>query len=428
MARGTRQEQAKSRKTGVWIGVVVAVCVIGAVVAALVLNAPKNYENEFLYADVLIHLERDEPELEPDEETEDNAEDEEIYDSRSPEERAVDLLSSMTLTEQVYQMFIVAPEQLTGETKTTTADKLESALKEYPVGGLILFSANIEDPDQCTKLISDSQDYSKTNLFISVDEEGGTVARIGNKSNMGTTKFPNMESIGDTGNTYDAYDVGYVIGSEISQFGFNLDFAPVADIDLNEDSVIGSRAFSSDAVTAGQMVYAAVSGFRDSGVMCSLKHFPGHGGANGDSHKGYTLLDKSLDELWNTEFIPFEMGIEAQAPLVMVGHISDPQVTGDDTPASLSKTMIDILKQDLGFPGLVITDSLNMSAITDNYSSGEAAVLAVKAGVDILLTPANLQEAADSILAALEDGTILPEEIRSSVLKILTMKIQYGII
>ncbi|MCC8196782.1 MAG: glycoside hydrolase family 3 protein [Ruminococcus sp.] len=347
------------------------------------------------------------------------------------EEQALEILSGMSLKEQVYQLFIVRPEQITGSSEkiTETGSDFEEGLSEYPVGGIAMFSENIIDREQTVEMISDMQSYSSIGLFIAVDEEGGTVSRIGNNSAMGTTSFPSMKTIGNTGDTDEAYNVGYTIGTEILELGFNLDFAPVADVDSNPDNtVIGNHAFSTVADVAAEMVAAAVRGFEDSGILCTLKHFPGHGDTGTDSHIGYTELDKSLDELWETEFVPFVSGIEAGADLVMVGHISVPQVTGDDTPASLSATMISILRDDLGFDGLIITDSMQMEAITDRYTSAEAAVMAIQAGVDIILMPDNLENAANGIIEAVENGEISEERIAESVLKILETKIEAGII
>ncbi len=346
------------------------------------------------------------------------------------EELAREMLSSMTLSEQVYQLFIVRPEQLTGVGVATQASEVTGqALEDYPVGGIVYFADNILTREQCSTMIANSQSYSKIGLFIAVDEEGGTVARVGNNSTMGTTSFPNMKTIGNTGDTDNAYNVGYTIGSELKELGFNLDFAPVADVDSNPDNpVIGDRAFSSDAAVASEMVSAAVQGFHDGGILCTLKHFPGHGDTATDSHEGYTELDKTLEELEEVEFVPFEGGISAGADFVMIGHISVPQVTGDDLPATLSETMIGILRNDLGFDGLIITDSMQMEAITDRYTSAEAAVMAIQAGVDMILMPENLQEAAQGVIEAVESGQISRERIEESALRILETKIRAGII
>ncbi|MCD8085560.1 MAG: glycoside hydrolase family 3 protein [Clostridiales bacterium] len=344
--------------------------------------------------------------------------------------QAQEILASMTLEEQVYQMFIVTPETLTGlSTVTQAGTTTKAALQAHPVGGLVYFAANILTPEQCTTMISNTQSYSEIGLFIAVDEEGGRVARIGNNSAMGTTSFSSMSTIGSSGDVSKAYEVGSTIGTEIAQFGFNLDFAPVADVNSNpNNTVIGDRAFGSDPELVAEMVASAVQGFRDSGMLCTLKHFPGHGDTDTDSHYGYTEVLKTLQELRSVEFLPFQAGIDAGADFVMMGHISVPEVTGDDTPASLSATMIGILRDELNFQGLIITDSMVMSAITDRYTSAQAAVLAVQAGVDVILEPSSLTGAVQGILSAVEEGAISEERIQESVLRILETKIRSGII
>ncbi len=324
-------------------------------------------------------------------------------------------------------MFIVEQEQLTGEkTVTSSGEKAKTALAKYPVGGIVYFSKNIKTPKQCTDMISVVQSYSEIPLFIAVDEEGGRVARIANNGNMGTTKFSHMSTVTSTD---EAYNVGYTIGKEIKEFGFNLDFAPVADVNSNPDNpIIGNRSFSSDPETAAKYVKAAVNGFNNSGMLCTLKHFPGHGDTSTDSHKGYAEITKSLDELEACEFLPFKSGVSAGADFVMVGHLSAPQITGNNRPATLSKTMIDLLKNDIGFNGLIITDSMQMDAITDSYTSATAAKEAVKAGVDVILMPDNLKNAANGIINAVKSGEISESRIDRSVKKILKTKINSGII
>ena len=350
--------------------------------------------------------------------------------NKEPEfsEKAYTLLNDMTVEEKVYQMFMITPEQLlsTSSTVTSSGSSAKTAIEIYPVGGVIYFGANIKNPTQCTDMISNLQSYSKTPLFIAVDEEGGSVARIGNNENMGTTQFPNMGSIESAD---EAYNVGYTIGTEIKQFGFNLDFAPVADVDSNPDNtVIGNRAFSSDPNTAAEYVAAAVNGFNDAGMLCTLKHFPGHGDTDTDTHYGYAEVTKTLDELKECELLPFQSGVKAGADFVMLGHLAAPKITGNTIPASLSKPIIDLLQTEFGFKGLVITDAMRMDAIVDDYYSDEAAILAVQAGVDIILLPNNFKKASTGVINAVNDGTISEERINQSVLKILQKKIDSGII
>lgn len=357
-----------------------------------------------------------------------NAEEEDI----DPElQEAGRILESMTLEEKIYQMFIVTQEQLTGvSTVTRSGETTKEAIQKYPVGGIVYFSKNLVSREQCMEMIDNIQTYSKLGLFISVDEEGGTVTRLGNNAAMGTTAFPPMGAIGESGDVQQAYDAGYTIGTEIAELGFNLDFAPVADVNSNpENPVIGTRAFSSDPQIAADMVSACVNGFRDSGILCTLKHFPGHGDTDADSHYGEARTEKTLEELEQCELIPFRAGIQAGAELIMVGHICAPNVTDETLPASLSYDMVTgLLREQLGFEGIVITDSLSMQAVTDQYSSGEAAVKAVKAGVDILLMPESLADAAEGLLSAVQSGEIPEERIDESVLRILKTKSKSGIL
>lgn len=313
---------------------------------------------------------------------------------------------------------------------TQAGESFGTALQDCPVGGMILFAKNLKNRNQCIEMISDFQSYSRLGLFVGTDEEGGTVERVGCNSAMGGTSFPDMGTIGATGDTEQAYQVGFQIGTELAELGFNLDFAPVADVNSNPDNpVIGTRSFSSDPKLAAEMVEACVKGFRESGTLCSLKHFQGHGDTDTDSHYGTASTDKILEELEQCEFLPFQAGIDVGAPFVMVGHISAPNVTEQKVPATLSYELItEILREQMGFRGIVITDSMSMRAITDHYSSGEAAVMAVEAGVDMILMPASLSNAVKGIEEAVDSGRITEERINESVLRILEAKIRAGII
>lgn len=278
------------------------------------------------------------------------------------------------------------------------------------------------------EMVAGQQQYSMERiglpLFISVDEEGGKVARVANDSPISVEHFPYMPEIGAAEDAVArAQEVGDGIGSYLHELGFNLDFAPVADVLTNpENTVVKERSFSSDPEKTAELAAAVASRLERQGVYSCLKHFPGHGATAADSHKGYAYIDKTLEELRAAELIPFQRGIEAGASFVMVGHISVPKVTGDDTPATLSKTMIDILRNELQFDGIVITDAMNMGAITNDYSSGEAAVKAIEAGVDIILMPADFKAAYAGILDAVKTGKISEERIDASVRRIITIK------
>lgn len=348
---------------------------------------------------------------------------------------AEDILSNMTLEEKIGQMFMVNLELLDNsegkyyEHKVFTK-KMKKSLEKYPIGGITFFARNIATRPQTTKLIEKLQTNSKVPLFISVDEEGGDVARIANNDNMRTTKFPSMEEVGKSGDEEYAYNMGSTIASEIKELGFNLDFAPVADVKTNIlNTEIGNRSFGDDPDIVSDMVTKVVEGIQDQGISATLKHFPGHGDVSKDSHEGAVNVDNDVNRLRKVEFKPFEAGIKAGVDLIMVSHISISRVTESTEPASLSSlVMKEMLRTEMGFEGVTITDAMNMKAITDFYDSGEAAVKAIKAGVDIVLMPDELDKAYDAVLEAVEKGKIKESRIDESVERILELKIKRGLI
>ena len=333
-------------------------------------------------------------------------------------------LAQMTLREKVCQLFIITPEALTGYSLCTSAgDATKEALQRYPVAGVIYFSDNLESYEQTEEMIRLTKQYAEERtgvpFFVSVDEEGGIVARCADK--LGTTTFDNMYNYREEG-TETAYNNALTIATDIRNIGFNLDFAPVADTWSNsENTVIGHRAYSDDFEEAATLVAAAVKGFNDGGVICTLKHFPGHGDTSEYSHSGTAYSYKTLDELKEQEFLVFKSGIKAGADMVMVAHITMPEV--DDQPAVFSHKLItEVLRNELGFDGVVITDALNMGAISDNYSSGEAALRCINAGADLLLMPYDFEAAIEGIEEAINSGELSESRIDESVRRILKLK------
>lgn len=338
------------------------------------------------------------------------------------------LLDGMTTHEKICQLLIVQPEVLTGgSTVTGMTDSLAAALREYPVGGVLLSAQNMTSGEQLAALTGALADGCKTAPLISVDEEGGRVARLMNT--VGTTKLGSMYSYRAQG-TQGAHDNAQTIARDIAAYGFNTDFAPVADVWTNKRSnAIGDRAYSDDYDEAAELVAAAVKGFHDGGVICCLKHFPGHGSTEADSHLGTSVTDRTLDELREAELLPFRAGIEAGAGMIMVSHMSAPAVTGDNTPCDLSPAVVtDLLRTELGYNGVVITDAHNMGAITANYTPGEAALLAIEAGCDLILMPDDLDAALQALRDAAADGTLTETRIDESVLRILTLKAKAGLL
>ena len=361
------------------------------------------------------------------------AEDEAVVPTESIEESIDDaavlqLLSQMTLDEKIYQMMFVTAESITGAKSVTAAgEATRTALEKYPVGGIIYFGSNIVSPEQVTQMITNTQSYSKIPLFIGVDEEGGRVARLGNKKAMGTTKLPTMKNVKSA---QEAYAIGQTLGQDLKKYMFNVDFAPVADVIVYEkNSEIGDRSFGSDPYQVGDMVQWVVKGLEENGVSSVLKHFPGHGSTKTNSHTGKSESTRTLDELRGCEFIPFKMGIDAGCDFVMVSHMTLTNATEEKLPSSLSYEVItQMLKGELGFDGICITDSLSMGAITTVYDGATAAVMAVKAGADMLLMSPDVLTAKDAIKAAVENGEITEDKIDESVYKILMIKQKKGIL
>lgn len=339
--------------------------------------------------------------------------------------RAEELLSGMTLREKLCQLMIVRPEVLTGESPVTAAgETTRLALETYPVGGLIYSVDNLVTQEQTREMITNTQSYSKLPLFISADEEGGNVGRLMYK--LGTTWVNSMYSYKDQG-ADTAYANAKTIGTDMVSCLFNTDFAPVADVWTNPaNTVIGDRAYSDDFEQAAELVASAVRGFTDAGVICCLKHFPGHGDTSTDTHEGAAVVSKSLDELRAGEFLPFVSGIEAGADMVMIGHITVTSV--DPEPATISKAIItDVLRGELGWDGVVISDSLDMGALA-GYDNGEVCVKFLEAGGDILLGIPDIETALTALEAAVTDGRLTESRIDESVQRVLELKISHGII
>lgn len=344
---------------------------------------------------------------------------------------AEQILDTMTLEEKLWQLFFVAPEALTGEDAVTeSSEALQQALAEKPVGGVILFARNLISREQTMALLADVQSASRLAPFLGVDEEGGTVSRVGANSAMGVTQLRDMSVYGASGDASALYGDLYDLAQSLHELGFNVDFAPVADVTTGSDeNPMKLRSFSSDPERCASMVSVSVGALQDGGVAACLKHFPGYGTATADDHNGSVSLDRTLEQLEQTEFVPFSAGIGKGAYFVMVSHLSVPAVTGDDTPADLSEKLVtELLRNTLHFQNVVITDAQNMGSIAQNYTSAEAAVAALRAGVDMILMPQDLQGAYDGVTKAIADGVLTEDRIDRSVLRILNVKIQLGLL
>ena len=328
-------------------------------------------------------------------------------------------LSEMRPEEKVWQMLFVFPEDIVGEYCCGDAPSWEAALAERPAGGLCFVSENMPSEEEL-KSMTAAIARSGAGVFLGLDEEGGKVARLA--YTLGVTRdFKPMYEYRSEG-VSGARENALSIAEDIASFGFNMDFAPVADVWTNKaNTVIGRRAYSDDAEEAAKLVAAAVEGFHSAGVISVLKHFPGHGNTLEDSHYAAAKTDKSLEEMRQCEFLPFAAGIKAGCEVVMVGHIIAEEID-PGVPATLSKTVItDILRGELGFDGLVITDAFTMAGIGD-AEEGDAAVAAIEAGCDMILAPAD----PDAVAAAILEK-VSPDRIDESVLRILELKYGFGI-
>ena len=363
-------------------------------------------------------------EEETEEVVEEETEDEELL------EQVADIVESMTIEQKVAQLFFIRPEAITDvDVCTAAGEKTKAALNDYPVGGIIYFADNIEDPEQLSEMTKKLQSYAEeiegVPVFIGIDEEGGSVTRIAQNDNFEVAKFDTMEEIGALGDTEKAYEAGNEIGKYLAEYGFNVNFAPDADVITVPDNAIGDRSFGSDANAVSQMVLSYARGLSDAGILACAKHYPDHGAVSEDTHKESAIIDKSWDELEDNEIIPFKEVTKEKIPFIMVSHICVPAVTVDEIPSSLSGLLItDKLRGTIGYQGIIITDSLSMGAISDNYSSKEAAVKALQAGVDMLLMPKDFKEAYEGVLGAIEEGTISEERINESVVRIIKEKLK----
>lgn len=361
-----------------------------------------------------------------------------------------DIIDKMTLEQKVAQLFVVSPETLTGVDSVQYAgDMTYQALQDYPVGGIVFAKDNIDSSSQfgtmTDNLQSYSEDISGLPLFLAAAEEGGSASVLGNNDNLDEyyensysdddsdyssssansvhSGAPSMSEIGRKDDSNNAYEAGKSIGSLMSAYGLNLDLAPVADVLSGNSTGIGDRTFGTDVQTVSDMALEVIRGIQEEDVNAAMKYFPGYGAASSNM-SGFPVINSSLDELKKKEFLPYSNAIAQGLDFVMVGHISVPNVTGDDTPASLSEKMIsEVLRKDLGFKGIVMTDYLNDKTIVKNYSAADAAVKAIQAGADLLLEPDDLEAAYEGVLKAVKKGDITEDRLDESIYRILRVKL-----
>ena len=322
-------------------------------------------------------------------------------------------LDSMTLDEKVAQMLIV------NSPAPAYADQELERLKSTPYGGYILMGSAYGTLADTRAMIEKYQKSAKTPLIITTDEEGGIVQRLQSLTDVKPTDIPDMYSVGETGDLEYAKTIGKVLAEELRTIGINVDMAPDADVFSNPyNTVIGRRSFSKDPEIVAKMSQALAEGLENNGVTATYKHFPGHGDTAVDSHKALPIINRTKAELDSCDLIPFKNAIEKGAKFIMIAHIAVPQITGDTTPATLSyKITTDLLRNELGYQNLIITDGLNMGALTSNYTEAEIYQKSVEAGADLLLLPEDPELAISTI-----KSTIPESRIDESVYRILKFK------
>ena len=342
------------------------------------------------------------------------------------------ILADMTIEEKVGQLLMMDFRKNADDTDMTVlSEDAAQQIADYHLGGVILFAENLDTMEQSQMLVNQMQEAADIELWIGIDEEGGMVSRL-DKSQIPHISIPNAAQM--QGDIAQAKQAGADIGTVLSKIGVNVDFAPVADVYTNpENTVIGERAYGTDANTVADMATAFMQGLEAQGVKAVAKHFPGHGDTATDSHDGMAISNHDLTRLQDVEFVPFSRLVQEGIDFVMVGHITMPQVTEDGLPASLSPQAIALLRENIGFDGIVITDAMNMGAIVSYYPDGQAAVQAIQAGVDIVLMPADLEAAYLALLDAVGTGEISQTRLDESVRRILGVKydcgmlLQYGV-
>lgn len=344
------------------------------------------------------------------------------FSKENPKDEILETISNMSLAEKVGQLVI------SGFYGTTLDENILKLIKENKISGVILFNRNVKDSNTLLSLNNSLKESNKNNklpLFISVDEEGDSVTRMPKD----IKRLPTNKYIGSLNNKDLSYKVGEILGEQLSYFGFNMNFAPVLDINSNPNNpVIGDRSFGNNKDIVANLGTSTMKGIQSKNIISVVKHFPGHGDTSVDSHVNLPVVNYDINRLNSFEFVPFKTAIQNRADAVMVGHILLPKID-NKYPSSMSYEIVtNILRKDLGFNGLVVSDDMTMAAITENYSIEEAAVKSINAGVDLLLV-CQKYENTENVLKALKEavlnGTISKERLDNALYNIISIKKKY---
>ena len=333
-----------------------------------------------------------------------------------------EILAGMDLKEKISQLFILDLFDDEYNPILAISDELQKSLTNFVPGGYVLYGQNIDTAEQVKKLVKDLQAGSRYPLIVAVDQEGGEVSRLTASGKIPATELPPARTVGKTNSLYLAYQTGKIMALELQALGISMNFAPVADVDIEGFSVMDSRSYGTNPSNVGDMVAAVVGGMQDYGVSAVLKHFPGHGGTDQDSHSETPSLKSGITELRKRELIPFQDGIRAGADGVMTAHI---KIKGSASLATFSKPLLqDILRRELRFKKLIISDALRMKAVEENLNQEQSALQAIQAGVDLLLQPSDPEAARNVLINAVQTGVIDESRIDESVRRIFRVKLK----
>ena len=336
-------------------------------------------------------------------------------------EKVLSYLNEMSIEEKIGQMLMIS------DRTAMMSENLQNNLTENKPGGFIFFSENFTNKEESLKLIDAIKQSSKIPLLLSIDQEGGRVQRLKTQNDIQVFEIPSMIEVGKNNDVNYAFEIGKKIGKDLNAYSLNMNFAPVLDTLTNSSNKsLLDRSFGSDYNLVSNMGISVAKGLKEEKIIPVYKHFPGLGSTIVDSHYDLPVLSKTKEELLKSDLIPFQAAIQNNAEIIMIGHLSIPSITKDQTPSSLSKEIItNLLKEEMGFTGIVITDALNMKALTKYYKESEIYEMAINAGVDILLMPENPSFAITSIKDSIKKGNIQEEKINESVKKILLLKAKY---
>lgn len=333
------------------------------------------------------------------------------------------IIQNMPLEDKVAGLFITTPESITGVSAAVQAgDGTKDALSQYPVGGIVYAAKNIQSADQLKQMIDNTKLYTSYPLFIAIDGEGSDTDAVA-AAGLGT-KVDTPQSIGATGDTNNAYLAGTTVGTYLAELGFNLDFAPSADLSVVDGNAAGSSSYGSEADNVASFVGYMQAGLQEQKVTACIGQFPGIGSSIQSTKDGMASTDRSAEDFRANEFVVFQTCIDnGMTKMIRISNMASSSLTGDNTPCTFSSAVVtDILRNELNFRGVIVSGAMNEAAISNYYGADEAAVLALRAGCDMIYAPENFETAYNGVLEAVQNGTISEERINDSLRRIYRIK------